>query len=152
MRGVECVGIALCWIHLEHVMIWIFFNSSGKNKEEHLIIATRLAEMEKRRIGTRFLDREVRDILRDIIYLRDIFAWYYLHALRVRSSGMFRWRTPIWTNRWASRSRRKCKTAIWCENSSPTEIERHEVKLSIRSNQTFSIKNAFRKLWKLSVQ
>jgi len=35
--------------------------SSGKNKEEHMIIASRLAEMEKRRIGTRFLDREVTD-------------------------------------------------------------------------------------------
>ena len=29
------------------------------NKQEHLIIAHRLAEMEKRRIGTRFLDHEV---------------------------------------------------------------------------------------------
>jgi hypothetical protein len=35
--------------------------SSGHNKEEHMIIANRLAAMEKRRIGTRFLDREVTD-------------------------------------------------------------------------------------------
>ena len=33
--------------------------SSNLNKQEHLIIAHRLAEMEKRRIGTRFLDHEV---------------------------------------------------------------------------------------------
>ena len=30
-------------------------------KEEHLVIAHRLAEMEKRRIGTRFLEHEVRE-------------------------------------------------------------------------------------------
>merc|ERR1712131_62408 len=35
--------------------------SSNMNKQEHLIIAHRLAEMEKRRIGTRFLDHEVSD-------------------------------------------------------------------------------------------
>ena len=36
-----------------------FYLSSNMNKQEHLIIAHRLAEMEKRRIGTRFLDHEV---------------------------------------------------------------------------------------------
>ena len=33
--------------------------NSGHNKEEHMIIAHRLAAMEKRRVGTRFLDHEV---------------------------------------------------------------------------------------------
>ena len=33
--------------------------SSGDLKEEHLIIAHRIAEMEKRRVGTKFLDRDV---------------------------------------------------------------------------------------------
>ena len=33
--------------------------SSGELKEEHLIIAHRIAEMEKRRVGTKFLDRDV---------------------------------------------------------------------------------------------
>ncbi|CBY11916.1 unnamed protein product [Oikopleura dioica] len=33
--------------------------SSSHNKEEHMIIAQALASMEKRRVGTRFLDREV---------------------------------------------------------------------------------------------
>lgn len=28
------------------------------NKEDHMIIAHRLGEMEKRRVGTRFIDRE----------------------------------------------------------------------------------------------
>ena len=32
--------------------------SSSELKEEHLIIAHRIAEMEKRRVGTKFLDRE----------------------------------------------------------------------------------------------
>ena len=32
--------------------------SSGLNKEDHMIIAHRLGEMEKRRVGTRFIDRE----------------------------------------------------------------------------------------------
>merc|ERR1712060_439188 len=32
--------------------------SSGLNKEDHIIIAQRLGEMEKRRVGTRFIDRE----------------------------------------------------------------------------------------------
>ena len=31
--------------------------SSGLNKEDHIIIAQRLGEMEKRRVGTRFIDR-----------------------------------------------------------------------------------------------
>merc|ERR1712136_136650 len=35
--------------------------SSNHFKEEHLIIAHRLAEMEKRRIGTRFMDHEITD-------------------------------------------------------------------------------------------
>jgi len=35
--------------------------SSNHKKEEHLVIAHRLAEMEKRRIGTRFLEHEVRE-------------------------------------------------------------------------------------------
>ena len=35
--------------------------SSTHNKEEHMIIAHRMAAMEKRRIGTRFLDHEVTD-------------------------------------------------------------------------------------------
>ena len=33
--------------------------SSSMWKEEHMIIAHRIAEMEKRRVGTKFLDREV---------------------------------------------------------------------------------------------
>jgi len=33
--------------------------SSNIDKHEHMIIAHRMSEMEKRRIGTRFLDREV---------------------------------------------------------------------------------------------
>ena len=32
--------------------------SSGQDKEEHMIIAQRLGDMEKRRVGTRFIDRE----------------------------------------------------------------------------------------------
>merc|ERR1712003_379530 len=32
--------------------------SSGLNKEDHMVIAHRLGEMEKRRVGTRFIDRE----------------------------------------------------------------------------------------------
>ena len=35
--------------------------SSTHNKQEHMIIAHRMAAMEKRRIGTRFLDHEVTD-------------------------------------------------------------------------------------------
>lgn len=33
--------------------------SSNQQKEEHLIIASRMAEMEKRRVGTRFMEYEV---------------------------------------------------------------------------------------------
>ena len=33
--------------------------SSNQQKEEHLIIAARMAEMEKRRVGTRFMEYEV---------------------------------------------------------------------------------------------
>ena len=32
--------------------------SSGLNKEDHMIVAQRLGDMEKRRVGTRFIDRE----------------------------------------------------------------------------------------------
>ena len=32
--------------------------SSGLNKEDHMIIVQRLSDMEKRRVGTRFIDRE----------------------------------------------------------------------------------------------
>merc|ERR1712026_55002 len=32
--------------------------SSGLNKEDHMVIAHRLGEMEKRRVGTRFIERE----------------------------------------------------------------------------------------------
>merc|ERR1711970_1359542 len=32
--------------------------SSGLDKEDHIIIAQRLGDMEKRRVGTRFIDRE----------------------------------------------------------------------------------------------
>merc|ERR1712131_474787 len=32
--------------------------SSGLNKEDHMVIAHRMGEMEKRRVGTRFIDRE----------------------------------------------------------------------------------------------
>ncbi|CBY16065.1 unnamed protein product, partial [Oikopleura dioica] len=33
--------------------------SSNHSKEEHLVIAQKLAAMEKRRVGTRFLDHEI---------------------------------------------------------------------------------------------
>ena len=33
--------------------------SSNESKEEHLVIAQRLAAMERRRVGTRFLDHDV---------------------------------------------------------------------------------------------
>ena len=45
----------------ESVFLYILSNiifSSGLNKEDHMIIAHRLGEMEKRRVGTRFIDRE----------------------------------------------------------------------------------------------
>ena len=32
--------------------------ASSQYKEEHMVIAHRVAEMEKRRVGTKFLDRE----------------------------------------------------------------------------------------------
>lgn len=35
--------------------------SSGLNKEDHMVIAHRMGEMEKRRVGTRFIDREATD-------------------------------------------------------------------------------------------
>ena len=34
------------------------FFSSGLNKEDHMVVAHRLGEMEKRRVGTRFIERE----------------------------------------------------------------------------------------------
>ena len=34
-------------------------DSSNQKKEEHMVIAQRLADMEKHRVGTRFMDREV---------------------------------------------------------------------------------------------
>ena len=37
---------------------WTKHFSSGLNKEDHMIIAQRLGMMEKRRVGTRFIDRE----------------------------------------------------------------------------------------------
>ena len=35
-----------------------FSLSSGLNKEDHMVVAQRLGDMEKRRVGTRFIDRE----------------------------------------------------------------------------------------------
>ena len=52
----------LLQVHFNFIALKRFFIirhfSSGLNKEDHMIIAHRLGEMEKRRVGTRFIDRE----------------------------------------------------------------------------------------------